>query len=142
MAPSFMGLSMLLFVCSEYRLEHDIKYNSTKSNVMIFCCYRFKYIHILKFVLNGETLPRVNKCKLNTFCILLHTISVTMMTYLGNIRAFILRLMSWSESFTCVQNLSNLLYLNPTVLHYVHSSCCVTIVSIRKRCVAYNTVFR
>ena len=36
LAPSFMGLSMLLSACSDYGLEHDIKYNSTKSNVMIF----------------------------------------------------------------------------------------------------------
>ena len=35
MAPSSMGLSMLLSVCSEYGIEHDIKYNSTKSNVDI-----------------------------------------------------------------------------------------------------------
>ena len=27
----------------------------------IFCCKRFKDIHIPNFVLNGETLPRVNK---------------------------------------------------------------------------------
>ena len=36
MALSSMDLSMLLSVCSEYGIEHDIKYNSTKSNVMIF----------------------------------------------------------------------------------------------------------
>ena len=36
MAPSSMGLSMLLSVCSEYGIEHDIKYSSTKSNVDIF----------------------------------------------------------------------------------------------------------
>ena len=56
MAPSSMGLSMLLSVCSEYGTEHDIKYNSTKSNVIIFSCKRFKDIRIPNFVLNGETL--------------------------------------------------------------------------------------
>ena len=30
LAPLFMGLSMLLSVCSDYGLEHDTKYNSTK----------------------------------------------------------------------------------------------------------------
>ena len=30
---------------------------------MIFSCKRFKDIHIPNFVLNGETLPRFNKCK-------------------------------------------------------------------------------
>ena len=63
MAPSSMGLSMLLSVCSEYGIEHDIKYNSAKSNVMIYCCKRFKDIHIPNLWLNGETLPRVSKCK-------------------------------------------------------------------------------
>ena len=63
MAPSSMGLSMSLSVCSEYGIEHDIKYNSTKSNVMIFSCKKFKDIHIPNFLLNGETLPRVSKYK-------------------------------------------------------------------------------
>ena len=56
MTPSSMGLSMLLSVCSEYGIEHDIKYNSTKSK-------KFKNIHIPNFLLNGETLPRVSKYK-------------------------------------------------------------------------------
>jgi len=42
MAPSSIGLSMLLSACSEYGLEPHIKYNSAKSDVMIFCCKRFK----------------------------------------------------------------------------------------------------
>ena len=41
LTPSSMGLSMLPSVCSDYGLEHDIKYNSTKSN-MIFCCKKVK----------------------------------------------------------------------------------------------------
>ena len=45
MAPSSMGLSMLLSLCSKYGLEHDIKYNSAKSSVIIFCCKRFSYLH-------------------------------------------------------------------------------------------------
>ena len=36
LSPSAMGLSLLLSVCSVYGIEHDIKYNSAKSNVMIF----------------------------------------------------------------------------------------------------------
>ena len=38
LAPSHVGLSMLLSVFSDYGLEHDIKSNSAKSNIMIFCC--------------------------------------------------------------------------------------------------------
>ena len=35
-APLSRGLSDLLSACSDYGREHDIKYNSAKSNVMIF----------------------------------------------------------------------------------------------------------
>ena len=42
MAPSSMALLMLLSVCSEYGLGHDIKFISAKSNVMIFCWEKFK----------------------------------------------------------------------------------------------------
>ena len=65
LAPSHVGLSMLLSVCSDYGLEHDIKFNSAKSNIMIFCCKKFKYIHVPSFELNDNIyiLPRVNQCK-------------------------------------------------------------------------------
>lgn len=63
LAPSFMGLSMLLLVCSDYGLEHDIKYKSNKSNGMIFCSRKFKNIHIRNCMLNDEILPRGNTCK-------------------------------------------------------------------------------
>ena len=46
LSPSAMGLSLLLSVCSAYGIEHEIKYNSAKSNVMIFCCNKMKDIHI------------------------------------------------------------------------------------------------
>ena len=56
---------MLLSVCSDYGLEHDIKFNSAKSNIMIFCCKKFKDIHVglPSFELNDNILPRVNQCK-------------------------------------------------------------------------------
>ena len=63
LAPSHVGLSMLLSVCSDYGLEHDIKSNSAKSNIMIFCCKTFNYIHVPSFELNDIILPRVNQCK-------------------------------------------------------------------------------
>ena len=82
-----MGLSMLVSVYSEYGIEHDIKYNSTKSNVMIFSCKKLKDIHIPNFLLNGETLPSTNILGI------LSQIYATMMTYLGNTREFMLRVM-------------------------------------------------
>ena len=60
LAPSHVGLSMLLYVCSDYGLEHDIKFNSAKSNIMIFCCKKFKAIHVPSFELNDNILPNAN----------------------------------------------------------------------------------
>ena len=63
LAPSHVGLSMLLSVCSDYGLEHYIKFNSAKSNIMIFCCKKFKDNPVPSFELNDNILPRVNQCK-------------------------------------------------------------------------------
>ena len=46
MAPSSTGLPMLLSVCSEYVIEHDIKCNCTKSNVTFISCKNVqRYTH-------------------------------------------------------------------------------------------------
>ena len=58
-----MGLSMLLSVCSEYGIEHDIKYNIVPKVTLLYFLVKFKDIHIPNFLLNGETLPRVSKYK-------------------------------------------------------------------------------
>ena len=68
LSPSAMGLSLLLSVYSAYGIEHDIKYNSAKSNVMILCCNKMKDIHIPNFVLNNELLTRVTKYKYLGHC--------------------------------------------------------------------------
>ena len=69
LSPSAMGLSLLLSVCSAYGIEHDIKYNSAKSNVMIFCCNKMKDIHIPNFLLNNVLLTSVTKYKYLGHCI-------------------------------------------------------------------------
>ena len=69
LSPSAMILSLLLSVCSAYGIVHDIKYNSAKINVMIFCCNKIKYIHIPNFVLNNVLLTRVTKYKYLGHCI-------------------------------------------------------------------------
>ena len=63
LTPSHVGLSMLLSVCSEYGLEHDIKCNSAKSNIVIFCCKPFRDIPVPSVELNYNILPKVNQCK-------------------------------------------------------------------------------
>ena len=57
------------------------------------CNKKFKDIHIPKFLLNGETLPRVSKYKYLGHIITEDLDYATMMTYLGNTREFMLRVM-------------------------------------------------
>ena len=64
-----MGLSLLLSVCSAYGIEHDIKYNSAKSNVIILRCNKMKDIRIPNFELNNVLLTRVTKYKYLGHCI-------------------------------------------------------------------------
>ena len=124
MTPSSMGLSMLLYMCSENGIEHDIKYSSAKSKVMIFCCKRFKDIHIPNVVLNGETLPRVNKCKY-----LGHIITEDLSGNNDMSRQY--KIISAQDSalsrkfYMCTES-ANVLYLNAIVLHY-YASCGVAI---------------
>ena len=46
---------MLMSVCSDYGSEHDIKFNSAKSNIMIFGCTKFKNIHVPSFELTAKS---------------------------------------------------------------------------------------
>ena len=69
LSPSTIGLSLLLSVCSAYGIEHDIKYNSAKSNVLIFRCNKMKDIRIPNFELNNVLLTRVTKYKYIGHCI-------------------------------------------------------------------------
>ena len=68
LSHSAMGVSLLLSACSAYGIEHDIQYNSVKSNVF-FCCNKMKYIRIKNFVLNNVLLTRVTEYKYIGHCI-------------------------------------------------------------------------
>ena len=69
LAPSAAGLSLLLSACSYYGIEFDVKYNSTKSNVMVFCCNLLKDIPVPNFMLNGVPINKVSNCKYLGHCI-------------------------------------------------------------------------
>ena len=61
LSPSATGLSLLLHVCGRYELEHDIRFNSKKSAVIIF---RNSLIFVMdfnypSFVMNGESIKEV-----------------------------------------------------------------------------------
>ena len=55
LSPSATGLSMLLHVCGKYGLEHDIRFNSKKSAVLIFRNSFVKAFSYPSFVMNGES---------------------------------------------------------------------------------------
>ncbi len=54
------GLARLLKMCSKYGIENDIRYNSTKSVVMIIRSKQDNKLAVPKFQLNGVELP-INK---------------------------------------------------------------------------------
>ena len=57
--PSATGLSLLLHVCGKYGLEHDIRFNSKKSAVIIFRNSFVKDFSYPSFVMNGESIKEV-----------------------------------------------------------------------------------
>ena len=69
LAPSAAGLSLLLSECSYYGIEFDVKFNSAKSNVMVFCCNLLKDIPVPNFMLNGVAIDKVSNCKYLGHCI-------------------------------------------------------------------------
>ena len=59
LSPSATGLSLLLHVCGKYGLEHDIRFNSKKSGVIIFRNSFVKDFSYPSFVMNGESIKEV-----------------------------------------------------------------------------------
>lgn len=62
-APTPIGLNLLLGVCGEFGANHDVKYNSKKSAVMIFRSKSMKGVIVPKFNLSGEIIQEVTKIK-------------------------------------------------------------------------------
>ena len=59
LSPSATGHSLLLQVCGKYGLEHDIRFNSKKSAVIIFRNSFVKDFSYPSFVMNGESIEEV-----------------------------------------------------------------------------------
>ena len=70
LAPSAAGLSLLLSACSYYGIEFYMKFNSAKSNVMVFCCNLLKDIPVPNVMLtNRVAIDKVSNCKYFSHCI-------------------------------------------------------------------------
>ena len=63
LSPSVSGLSELMQVCGLYGLNHDIKYNSKKSAVLIRKSKYMKMFDVPSFKINGETIQEVDNVK-------------------------------------------------------------------------------
>ena len=59
LSPSATGLSLLLHVCGKYGLDHDIRFNSKKSAVIIFRNSSVKDFSFHSFEMNGESIKEV-----------------------------------------------------------------------------------
>ena len=62
-SPSTAGLCQLLHKCEEFGISHDVKYNATKSAVMIFRSVTLKGCSFPGFKLNGTNLPVIKTYK-------------------------------------------------------------------------------
>ena len=60
-------LLKMIQVCGLYGLNHDIKYNSKKSAVLIFKSKFMKNVDVPSFKINGETIQEVDKKYLGHF---------------------------------------------------------------------------
>ena len=60
---------MLLHVCGKYGLDHDIRFNSKKSAVIIFRNYSVKDFSFPSFEMNGEILIKGGAiCEISWSC--------------------------------------------------------------------------
>ena len=142
LAPSAAGLSLLLSACSYYGIEFDVKYNSTKSNVMVFCCNLLKDIPVPNFMLNGVPIDKVSNCKYIGHCINDKLIDDDDMARQhkqiyaqGNalVRKF----------YMCTETVRMSLFKSYCSSLYTSALWCnYRSESLRKLCVAYNNVFR
>ena len=128
-------------MCSAYGIEHDIKYNSAKSNVMIFCCNKMKDIHIPNFLLNNVLLTRVTKYKYLGHCISDARDDDDMARQYRQSYAQGNALLR--KFFMCTESVKITLFRSfCTSLYTCELWCQYRSESLRKLCVAYNNVFR
>ena len=83
-----------------------MKFNSAKSNVMVFCCNLLKYIPVPNFKLNGVAIDKVSNCKNLGHCINDKFIDDDDMARQRKQIYIMLRAMHWYGSFICEQKLS------------------------------------
>lgn len=77
--PDSAGLQELLNICSQYGLENDIKYNATKSSIMIVRMKDDKNLTFPEFTLCGSVLNLTNH--LNTLVTVSSVTSLMTGTY-------------------------------------------------------------
>ncbi|XP_063361861.1 uncharacterized protein LOC134650858 [Cydia amplana] len=63
LSPSVGGLRTLINICESYALKHNLKYNVSKSEYMVFKAGTKCPSHVPPIRLNGEQLTRVNSFK-------------------------------------------------------------------------------
>ena len=96
LSPSVSGLSELMQVCALYGLNHDIKYNSKKSAVLIFISKYMKNVYVPSFKINGETIQEVD----NVTLFLIHYVMTEI--FYANADNYMLGVICYCGNFTCV----------------------------------------
>ena len=103
LSPSVSGLSELMQVCGLYGLNHDIKYNSKKSAVLIFKSKFMKNVDVPSFKINGETIQEVDNVKYLGHFISLFLIHYVMTKiFYANADNYMLGVIRYCRNVTCV----------------------------------------
>ena len=123
LSPSATGLSLLLHVCGKYGLEHDIRFNSKKSAVIIFRNSFLKDFSYPSFVMNGESIKEVPFVKY-----LGHVISADMkddLDIMRQCRKLYAQGNALARRFNklCARTMGKLLFFAPIVLRCTHRNC-------------------
>jgi len=63
LSPSSSGLQKLLLICEEFGSLHDIKFNPSKSMLMIFRSKCFKGVPVPQFIINQNNIQEVTQVK-------------------------------------------------------------------------------
>ena len=61
LAPTAGSMNAMLKICGDYATEYSVKFNSSKTKLLIFPCKTFT--HVPKVVLNGQ---EINLVKVDT----------------------------------------------------------------------------
>jgi len=121
LSPSVSGLSELMQVCGLYGLNHDIKYNSKKSAVLINKSKYMKFCDIPSFKINGKQSRKLIMWNIWVTLFLIHYVMTR--AFYTNADNCMLGIIRYCGNFICVPQKWSWLCLELSALLYILLSC-------------------